>query len=334
MSGTDTPEVTGTESMGVSQGADAIAKLMFPPEQDTETEQATPAAETEAEVTEEAATEEEVEAEVSDDDTDQSEEETQEEEPAEEPRIRLADGTEVTLSEIEDLRKGNLRQSDYTRKTQEIAATRKELESRQAEISQQAQFFQQNIEFAIDVAKAHLPQMPDPNLAYTDPFAYVQQKAAYEEKAGELQQLIQAKQRHQEQISNSQRQSQFEMARNEAEALATAMPELKDPAKLQSFHADLVKGVQHYGIQADEVGQVMDHRLFLMARDAMAYRKLMAQKPKALEKAKDVPPVQKPGNRASPQQQAARATQDKMSTLRRTGSMKDGANVILDILGE
>lgn len=334
MSGTDTPETSGTESMGVSQGADAIAKLMFPPEQDTETEQATPEAETETEVTEEPSTEDDVEAEVSDDDTEQSEDETPEAETAEEPRYRLADGTEVTLDEIEEWRKGHLRQSDYTRKTQELSNTRKELEARQAEISQQAQFFQQNIDFAIDVAKAHLPQPPDPNLAYSDPFAYVQQKAAYEEKAGELQRLIAAKQHHQEQVSNQERQVQFEAARNEAEALVVAMPELKDPAKLQSFTAELSKGLQHYGIKPEEIGQVMDHRLFLMARDALAHRNLMAKKPKAIEKAKDAPPVQKPGMRPSPQQQVARAKQEKMSTLRRTGSLKDGANVILDIIGE
>lgn len=264
---------------------------------------------------------------VSSEGTEQSETETPEPEQVEEPRYRLADGTEATLAEIEEWRKGNLRQSDYTRKTQEIAVTRKELETRQAEISQQSQFFQQNIEFAIDVAKAHLPQMPDPTLAHTDPFAYVQQKAAYEEKAGELQQLIQAKQQYQEQISNEQRQSQFDMARNEAEALASAMPELKDPAKLQAFHADLVNGLQHYGIKAEEVGQVMDHRLFLMARDATAYRKLMSQKPQAIDKAKGAPPVQMPGQRQSANEAAARQNRARMEKLSQTGSIHDAMKI-------
>lgn len=334
MSGTDTPESSGTESMGVSQGADAIANLLFPSQEDKNESAANPEAAPVAEEADEPVSEAADEAEVSENDTEQSEDETTEPEPVEEPRYRLADGTEVTLDEIEEWRKGNLRQSDYTRKTQELSNTRKELENRQAEITQQSNFFQKSIDFAINVASAYLPQEPDISLNESDPFAYQQQKAYYDHRVGQLQQLMAAKQQNETETARHRQQAQVEAAYNEAQSLMAAMPELSDMNKLQSFHADLVKGVQHYGIKAEEVSQVMDHRLFLMARDAMAYRKLMAQKPKAIEKAKDAPPVQKPGSRPSPQQQAARSVQDKMSTLRRTGSLKDGANVILEILGD
>src|SRR5690606_4606988 len=76
------------------------------------------------------------EAAASTDEAHQSDDETSEDDQAEEPKYRLTDGTEVTLAEIEEWRKGNLRQSDYTRKTMELAETRKELEARQQSISQ------------------------------------------------------------------------------------------------------------------------------------------------------------------------------------------------------
>src|SRR3954471_15841060 len=63
--------------------------------------------------------------------TDEAESESDaEEQPEEEPqkastRIKLSDGSEHTLEEIE---KGFLRQQDYTRKTQELSSNRKMLE--------------------------------------------------------------------------------------------------------------------------------------------------------------------------------------------------------------
>lgn len=267
------------------------------------------------------------EAAASDDEAHQSETETQQPEPAEEPRYRLSDGTEATLTEIEEWRKGNLRQSDYTRKTMELADNRKALETKQAEINQQAQFFQQNVDFAIEVAKASLPQEPDISQLSTDPIGYWQQKGYYDQQMNQLQRLMSAKQQHQEQASQQQIQAHRELAYNEAKMLVEALPELKDTAKLQAFQTDLAREMQHYGIRPEELGSVMDHRLFRIASDAMKWRKLEAQKPKALDKARNAPPVQMPGQRATVNEQAVRANRARMEKLSQTGSINDAMKI-------
>ena len=47
-------------------------------------------------------------------------------------------GREINLKDVEQWEKGNLRQSDYTRKTQELADSRKELEAKSQEIESKA----------------------------------------------------------------------------------------------------------------------------------------------------------------------------------------------------
>ncbi|PWL17401.1 hypothetical protein DKP76_11525 [Falsochrobactrum shanghaiense] len=322
MTMTDNPEQTGTVSDTSPNEANDVTSF-----QEATDDVFGSIAEAAAHLEDEEDEQQSDEAAASTDEAHQSDDETSEDDQAEEPKYRLADGTEATLSEIEEWRKGNLRQSDYTRKTMELAETRKELEARQQSTNQQAQFFQQNIDFAIDVAKAHLPQAPDPALAYSDPITFMQQKADYEARTEQLQQLLSAKQQHLSETSQQRQQAHKDMALNEAKALMDAMPELKDPAKLQSFQADLSRSVQSYGIKPDEIGNVMDHRLFLMARDAMAYQKLMSQKPKALDKARNAPPVQVPGQRQSPTEAVARANRARMEKLSKTGSINDAMQI-------
>lgn len=315
-----------TASMGVNEGAEAITALLNPPQKDKEESGAQ-----EAEQTESTEVEASDDADVSND-TEQSDEETSDQEEGEEPRYRLQDGTEVTLNEIEEWRKGNLRQSDYTRKTQELSATRKELETRQAEITQKATEFQNTIDYAIQIAQAYLPAEPDQSLIHSDPIAYMQDKAEYEARATQLQRLFTAKQEHEKEIAAQQMAELKKRQINESELLVERMPELKDPARATSFNAELAKGIERYGFEAKDLASVYDHRLILLAKDALAYQKLMASKPKAIEKAKDAPPVQQPGRRPGPAEAQARAHKERMERLRQTGSIRDGADVILDII--
>ena len=319
---------SGTASMGVLEGANAIAAILNPPEKDT-----VEAGGNEAEVIETAEHGgSDDEADVSTD-TVETDEEQPEQEAAEEPtKYRLADGTEVTLNEIEEWRKGNLRQSDYTRKMQAIADTRKDLESHQADITQKAQQFQQNVDFAIQVAQANLPEKPDVALRYSDPIAYMQETAEYEDRLEQLQHLMGAKQKHEEALSSQRQQAFRDWTESESKNLVERLPELKDPVKLTQFNAELAKGIERYGFTAKDLGSVYDHRLILLAKDAMAYQKLMDSKPKAIQKAQDAPPVQQPGRRPSQGEAAARAHKERRDKLRQTGSLRDGADLILDII--
>lgn len=267
-------------------------------------------------------------------DANQSEEDAaQEGDGDEEPTgIRLRDGTEVTLDDVEEWRKGNLRDADYRRKTMEIAATRKELETRLSDVQQRSQFFDENVTFAIALAQAHLPQPPDQSLLHSDPIGYLEQRAAYETGIEQLQQLLAAKQ-YAEQNAQAEQFAQLrEMLTGETGRLVAAMPELKEPAKARQFSADLTKSIERYGFNAQELAQVADHRLILLAKDAMAYQRIMANRSKAQAKANGATPMQVPGRRPGPNEAKARMSKEKWENLRRDGSLESGAAVLLDLV--
>lgn len=247
-------------------------------------------------------------------------------------RVRLKDGTEVTLDEVDEWRRGNLRDADYRRKTMEIAATRKELETKLSDIAQKSQFFDQNVNFAIALAQAHMPRPPDQSLLHSDPIGYLEQRAAYEEGASQLQQLVAAKQQAEQESQSRIAVEMTTILHAEKDQLVAAMPELATPAKARQFNDDLSKSIERYGFTARDLAQVADHRLILLAKDAMAYQRLMANRPKAQAKANNATPMQVPGHRPGPGEAKARVSKDKWDSLRRDGSLESGAAVLLDLI--
>lgn len=244
---------------------------------------------------------------------------------ADDGKVRLADGTVITVAE---LKRGSLREADYTRKTQEVSALREELNARQAALAQH----EQSIDFAIEVARAYMPAKPDPALIASDPLSYLQAKEAYEAHIGQLQQLFEAKsQAENDRLSQQQDDLKRQMEAGR-DALLSAMPELKDTAKATAFATDLSKAITKYGYDPSDVNLVRDHRLFLLARDAMAYQKLMASKPKALAKTQGKPPLA-PGKRLSPQGDKRRERSADWQKLRQSHGKDEGAlDRILDDL--
>ena len=135
----------------------------------------------------EAETPEPEEAEESTDEA-ESEESEAEAEPEEEPqkagtKIKLSDGSEHTLEEIE---KGFLRQQDYTRKTQEISSNRKQLEEAAQRFVNQDRQVKEFAEFAKKVVESYAPKPPDAAMINTDPVGYLQQKEAFDRARADL----------------------------------------------------------------------------------------------------------------------------------------------------
>lgn len=268
-----------------------------------------------------------------DEDGEGSEDEEPTPDTDEEPKVRLADGTEVTLAEVEEWRKGTLRQADYTRKTQELAEQRKQAETLAAEAQQRASEVDKTLQLAIMAAERHLPPAPDASMLDTDPIGYLQAEKAHEAAVGELRQLYAQQQQLVEQHQQQQMQQFEEMKAREAQALLTAMPHLKDPKRLKQFQTDLVEAMAFYGFQDSDLSSLYDHRTVRLAADAVAYRKLMAKKMETVRAAKGKPaPVLTTGKRPSPAEADRKGTRDAMQRLQSTGSIHDGAEVIARLL--
>jgi hypothetical protein len=229
-------------------------------------------------------------------------EETDAPEQEQPQRYRLKDGSEATLDEIEDWRKGTLRQQDYTRKTQELAAQRQQQAAQWQAFQQNQAQYAQAIDQAISILQHRLPQPPSDELRKQDFFAWQEKKADYDAEIGKLQSLHHQRQQLAYAEQQKQRQGYARHLQREQQALLAARPELRDPARAVKFSEDVKKYAVNKGYRPEDVSRIADHRLLSVVSDAMQWQKLQAQKAKLSEKAKDaqpMPPVQAPGRRQS-----------------------------------
>jgi len=269
------------------------------------------------------------------------EEDPPELETREPPKVRLRDGREVTVAE---LKKGYLDPEEYTRKTQEVETQRKQVEARLAQTAQQEQLFKQVLPLALTVLKSQIPDEPDRSLLESDPIEFQRLHFVRNEKIREFQNLRGAFMQ-QSQKAQADAEAAREAARKRDEEQLSAyvqeqnvqllerLPELKDREKATAFMTDIVNTAKAYGFSDEEAGNVYDHRLLLMAKDAASWRRLQSQKPKAIEKAKGAAPMQAPGHRQAPSDASRRSIREGLSALSKNPNSDEVAVQILNRLG-
>lgn len=257
--------------------------------------------------------------------------------PQQPSRVRLQDGYEATLEEVAEWRRGQLRQADYTRKTQELAAHRQHVAAQWQAFQNNTQQYAQAIDQAIAVVSHFMPPPPDDDLRKQDIFAWTEKKAEYDAQIGKLQRLQQQRaQIAQTEYQKAQQRHAYHLAR-EQHALLTLKPELRDPAKAAKYTQD----VQRYGVSRgytpQEVASIHDHRLLAVVDDAMKWQKLQASKARLAEKAKEAAPmprVQSPGRRPSSAERSARVVApfqkafDQSADAGRSSAIRDAARLL------
>lgn len=315
----NTPADAGTADSGPVTEQDLIADIgeAAAASEQEHTEEA-PAETAEGETTDEESTAE-------DDETEGTEEETAEAEqqPDDKVKVKLDDGAEVTLSE---LKKGFLRQSDYTRKTQEVASDRKAIEAAAQRLTQADQAVRQQLDLAVRVIQANIPKPPDAAMIQTDVVGYLAQKEAYDQRMAQLHQLTQASAEADQRAQQTQGTQFQQSVQSELQMLTEKVPEFRSPEKRTAFMQEAADiGGRAYGLSAEEIGNITDHRVILALRDAVAYRKLQSAKMSAVAKAKTAPPIrpavrQAPGTREAAQAKAA------TDRVRQTGRVEDLVN--------
>lgn len=247
---------------------------------------------------------------------------------ADNAKVRLDDGTVVL---VRDLKKGSLLNADYTRKTQEVAEQRRSVESQSSQLKQLETQLGEQREFVANLIQSVLPQEPDPLLAQTDPYAYTTQKATYDTWQRYLERLNGDKAAAQQRAEQEAAKAKSDKANAEWAKLLEKMPALKDETRLKSFVTDIREHGSKYGFTIEELGAALssDARQAEVLRDAIAWRKLQASKPKVQSKVEGRPPVQKGGKRLSPDGQKARSQSVAMTRLQQSGSVNDAVAAYL-----
>lgn len=222
-----------------------------------------------------------------------------------------------------ELKEALMRQSDYTRKTQEVAEQRKAVEERMHALQQQeqavAKTFEKRVELkGVQDRLSQFEQIDWQGLADADPAQATKLNLAYQQLQrqaqgiyGELQQAQQAT----EQLTQQQRQ----------QMLVEAQKDLKQ--RIPNFSAETaekIKGAaREYGIGDQELNSIIDARYVHVLHDAMKWRALQAEKPQAMKKVAEAPKAIKPAAT-----QPKRTNQAATDRLQKNGRVEDLAALL------
>ena len=267
--------------------------------------------------------------------SEESDEDAEPEPVAEEPQrfVVKVDGEEqeVTLAELQA---GYSRQADYTRKTQELAQQRRQIEQEiQQAREERERYARQLAEF-----EAGLQPEPEPTdeqwqqLYEQNPVEWVRQRELMRERREKRERL--ARERQQLVLRQQQEQARKlqETVQQEQRRLIEAIPEWSDAEKAKVERNDIRRYAHDVGFSDDDIAQVYDHRLVLVLRDAAKYRALMAKQTKVQPSKPKAPKTAPPGAASTPAEQQTASAKKLKQRLRETGSMRDAAALMENML--
>jgi hypothetical protein len=313
------------------------------PEEKSEAEEAQPTEEEESQPeTEDESFEEETEEEDEEEEVEESEEESEEPEGEEEEELYAVtvNGEEVAVS-LDELLSGYSRQSDYTRKTQEVANDRKEIESLQqqynSEIQQIQQERQQYMEALTNIISgqgSEIEKFSNINwdeLRESDPIEYVTTREQFRE----AQERVQGLQREQERVAQTQwaqnKKAQHEMLQVEKGKLIEALPEWGDPDKQKDLSANLQSYAKEQGFTSEELSSLIDHRSVLVLLKAQKYDQLQKSNVKS-RKLKNKPKVIRSGTGTTSSKTSSSKRAAQMKRLRQSGRVDDATSLLEDFV--
>lgn len=300
----------------VSSAADALVNLMEPAEQ--------PKQETEAPQESTQEVQQEAKQEAPQDKADEQPQEPAQDKPKYKVKVQ-GDEMEVDLDELLN---GYQRQADYTKKTSELAAQRKEIEAEREKLKAegvpelQSKLAKYEQLLADQVAKDG--QTDWQKMLEENPIEYLKQQRLADERKAEL--AVLQKQRAEENTVKFRQTVEQETAQLQAKR-----PEWKDVAKWNEDWAKTRSALKADGFADHEIDQTVDHRLILLADKARRYDELMTQTDIAAKKLEKVPPkVVKPGSSA---ENSANSAREAFGKLRNTGSVDDAAAALASLIG-
>ena len=272
-------------------------------------------------------------------DADAADEETQEEQSEEDEESEeqdqpthftvKVDGKEVEVT-LDELQKGYSRTQDYTRKTQQIAEIRKQVEvETEAVRAERAQYAQMLGALQAQLQGAET-QIDWDRLYHEDPIEWVRQKEVMREKQEKLQ-AIQFEQQRVAQLSQQEQQQHFEShLQAQHTKLLEVIPEWKDVAKAKTEKQLLVEFGKKTGFSPEELSAIVDHRAVVALRKAALYDQMMTKRKAIIPVVNNGPRPAKPGaaGRVSQTTEAVRAKQ----RLAKTGRVDDAASAIYQLL--
>lgn len=338
MTMTDTPTVSG--GTGLSDAQAKIVDMLDAETGDTQIDGRDPALQDEPEGDEpEGESDDDLEvdsepegegSEPSEDvESDEPKEPSDEDEPAEPETIEV-DGTPVP---VEELKKGYLRQQDYTRKTMALAEERKALEAEVQSVQVERAQYAQLLPVLAQQLQAGFEKEPDWDTLFAqDPIGAVQIERAWRVKQQERQQYLEAIAAEQMRLQELELAEQHKRIERELQEgrrkLLEAIPAWRKPEVAKAEKAKVREYAKKLGFTDDELKFVTDARAVVGLYKAMKYDELVARRDKVVREPKPQVAPMRPGGKPGKVDLRGKPVVQAKQRLAKTGSVRDAASAI------
>ena len=341
----DLPKEPGS----ISEAQDAFLGLMDSIEKPEEEEKASPSEEVTEDALEEESDEVEEEVEETEDETledDESEESDEEEVEDESEETTLytvtVDGEEHEVTE-EELVKGYSRQADYTRKTQQLAEHRKQIdqavEQYKGEIAQTQQAREQYVSAvaqAIETNYSHLQQFQNVDwerLKTEDREEYLTKRDDYRQAQDQIQSLQAAQGEAQNQAAAEAENEHQRTVQEEHQKMVSIIPQWGEAETRQAIAKTVSEFALTKGYTQEELNQLVDHRSILVLMQAKAYEDMQKkQNTVRSKKVKNKPKVIRGKAKTEKTSSDSVKRKKQLKRLQQTGRAEDAASLFEDFV--
>lgn len=271
----------------------------------------------------------------------QTEEQDSEDEAEETPQtpksVKVADDATVTLNlgdtekdvTVAELKRGYLRQSDYSRKTQEVSEQRKTFVTQAKQYEDHIQTQLQEVGF---LAQTLMQQLVEGDkvtnwdeLRLKNPAEYAARQYDKQQKQQLLGRTYKAYQEAQQRKEVVEQEKYQQHLTEQSEQLLTVIPEWIDSGVRKTEQKAVAKFLIEMGVPEDEVSALADARTVAIARMAMLYKQGETNRAKARQQLqKPVPPLQK-SNTVRDLNPTRTANKKLMEAAKKTGKDEDFA---------
>jgi len=278
----------------------------------------------EQEISEETETQDEV----SEQDVSQDEEQIETQEKQDSTyKVKVA-GQEFDVT-LDELRNGYSRDADYRRKTEELSNERK---SFQSQSEKQRQDYSQKLN-EMNQLLSNAQQELNSEISSSD------LEALYDEDPAQAAKIEHRLRRKQEKLASALQKTQSEQKAQfdgylqmERTKLVNKIPDFADPGKASNLKNNMRSHLAKYGFNDSEIAQVYDHRILMLVNDAMKFGNLQKAKPNIAKKISKPSRTFSSGIKQDKNDVRSKNYREKLSRLKKSGSMKAAQDVFLDMI--
>jgi hypothetical protein len=259
-------------------------------------------------------------------------EEAEDEEQAEAVYTIKLDGKEIEVPASE-LVKGYQRTADYTRKTQELAGFRRQVEAVAQESVALREQYAQKLAQVDQILQQQIPQEPNwEQLRAEDPIEFAAQWADYQRRAQVQQQMMAERQVLQQRRAQEEMMQKHQILEQGRQVLTQAIPEWSNPEVAKAERAALKDYGKRFGYSEEELGQVEDPRAVVLLRKAMLFDRMQQRRGQITPAKKTSSPVLKPSAAVPQSAKKTSQTTRAKQRLAKTGSVRDAAELFKNFL--